>query len=105
MARDSDLDTLATVVVALVGAILVVAIVIALQAFYYSAEDRLFQDAYAQPNLEVAKVKAEQEALLTGYSLPEGAKGTIRIPIDRAMELIARESAAGRDREKVGEKP
>jgi hypothetical protein len=107
MARDNELDTLATVVVALVGAILVVVAVIALQAYYYHAEDRSFEEAYAQPNLEVVKVKAEQEELLTSYSLPDTAKGTIRIPIDRAMELVAREAAAAQaqDRGKVAEKP
>ena len=89
MARDSDLDIGATVVVALVGALLTIALVIAVQAFYYRTEDREFQEAYAQPDLQVVQVKTDQLQLLTRYSLPEGGKGTIRIPIDRAMELIA----------------
>lgn len=94
MARESDMDVTATVAISLIGALLLILSVIAVQAFYYRSEDRLYQEAYAQPNLDVAKVKAAQQALLMGYSLPEQGKGTIRIPIDRAMELIAREAAA-----------
>ncbi len=94
MASESDLDVTATVAIALIGALVLILTVIAVQAFYYRTEDRLYQEAYAQPNLDVAKVKAEQQALLVGYSLPEPGKGTIHIPIQRAMELVAREATA-----------
>jgi hypothetical protein len=89
-----ELDMTATFVVAIVGALLVIAIIVALQALYYRTEEQLFEETYAKPVLQVRKVQDEQLQLLTSYSLPDREKGRIRIPIDRAMEIVAREAAA-----------
>jgi hypothetical protein len=101
-----ELDMTATFVVALVGTLLVIAIVVALQALYYRTEEKLYDEAYAKPVLQVRKVKDEQLQLLASYSLPDRDKGRIRIPIDRAMEIVAREAAAAKmtAAEKVGGK-
>jgi hypothetical protein len=40
-------------------------------------------------NLDTADLHAREDLLLDNYSWVDRSKGTIRIPIDRAMELIA----------------
>jgi hypothetical protein len=36
----------------------------------------------------LAKIEEENKALITGYGWADQAKGTVRIPLDRAMELV-----------------
>jgi hypothetical protein len=90
-----DLDIGALAAVAAVGVLVVVLSVVLLQAFYYKTEDRAFAEAYAEPLLDVKKVTSEQLQLLSGAGqvAPEPGKGTMRIPIDRAIELVARDGA------------
>ena len=101
-----ELDMTATFVVAIVGALLVIAVIVALQALYYRTEEKLYEETYAKPVLQVRKVQDGQLQLLTSYSLPDRDKGRIRIPIDRALEIVAREAAAAKTTaaEKVGGK-
>jgi hypothetical protein len=90
-----DLDVASVVVVAVVGVLLVVALVVALEGLFYSSQDAAFQVAAAQPVLEVKKAKAEQRGLLENYLVPESGKGTLHVPIDRAITLVAQDGAAG----------
>ncbi len=89
----TDVDVLAVFVVGIVGTVLVLLAVVLLQAYYFKSQDAQSQEAYAEPLLDVKKVKNEQLGLLSDYSIPEPGKGTIRIPIDRAIEIVAREGA------------
>ena len=54
----------------------------------------------AQERYEIlAKIDEENNALTTGYGWADQAKGTVRIPLDRAMELaVAKLSAQGEPR-------
>jgi hypothetical protein len=40
------------------------------------------------------KINAENDALLAGYAWADQAKGTVRLPLDRAMELTREKLAA-----------
>jgi hypothetical protein len=93
--KDEELDFGATFFVGVVGALAIVIAVILLSGLYYRTEDRLSVEADAQPVFEVKKVVSEQQELLNGWSdvqQPDG-KRTIRVPIDRAIEIVAREGA------------
>lgn len=93
--RDKELDFGATFFAGIAGTVLIIVVILLVQAFYHRTEDQLFEEAYAQPVLEVKKVQADQLGLIGGYLVQgTGAKSTIRIPIDRAIELVAREGAA-----------
>ena len=47
----------------------------------------------------LAKIDAENKALITGYGWADQSKGTVRIPLDRAMELaVAKLAAQGEPR-------
>lgn len=47
----------------------------------------------------LAKIEEENKALITGYGWADQAKGTVRIPLERAMELtVAKLAAQGEPR-------
>lgn len=47
----------------------------------------------------LAKIEEENKTLTTGYAWADQAKGTVRIPLDRAMELtVAKLAAQGEPR-------
>lgn len=92
-----DPSALPTVVLGIVGAVLVLIIVIALETLYYGAqqgEDR--RKFVNQPSAELQSLQAEQQEQLNGYRWVDQAKGTVAIPIDRAMQLAARDLNASR---------
>lgn len=41
------------------------------------------------PNLDMRQMRAEEDALLSSYGWSDKASGTVRIPIDRAMDMLA----------------
>ncbi len=86
-------NTATILVVGLVGFILVFVIVVGLQAMYYHAEDE--QNAtkvISQAPEELSRLRAEQQELLNTYRWIDPKSGIVGIPIDRAMELVVRES-------------
>ncbi len=93
--QQGDLDIASIVAVAAIGTLLVVLLIIGVEAYFFKAQDAAYAAAYATPDLEITKVKAEQQALLNAYLVPESGKGTLHIPIDRAIELTVRDGAAG----------
>ena len=52
---------------------------------------------WSDPPADLARLRAEEDARLHGYALVDPARGVVRIPIERAMELVAAEerSAGG----------
>ncbi|MBI2840052.1 MAG: hypothetical protein HYX75_17190 [Acidobacteria bacterium] len=88
----SDPSAYGTIVVGFVGAILTVAIIIGLQALFYSVEqEENLQKVYSQSAEELARLRAEQLELLNSYRWIDREKGIVGIPIDRAMEMTVRE--------------
>ena len=45
----------------------------------------------AQPRIDLAKFRASEEELVNSYGWIDPAKGIVRIPISRAMDLVAKE--------------
>jgi hypothetical protein len=43
------------------------------------------------PPMELKEFRAGEEAILNNYSWIDPEKGTVRIPVSRAMELVAKE--------------
>jgi hypothetical protein len=93
--QQGDLDIASIVAVALIGALIVVLVIVGVEAYFFKAQEAAYAAAYATPDLEIAKVKVEQQGLLNAYLVPESGKGTLHIPIDRAIELTVRDGAAG----------
>jgi hypothetical protein len=81
-----------TFVVLAIGALLILVIVIALQAFYYNSdEEERAGKITAQVPEELARLRNQELEQLNGYRWVDQARGVASIPIDRAMELVVRE--------------
>lgn len=92
MSNQSDPDALRTVYVGAISVILTLVAVIALQAWYYQAqESEVARKAVASE--ELSALRADQFELLQSYRWVDQTKGTVSIPIDRAMELVVRDLA------------
>ena len=80
------------------GALLLFVLFAAAVQWMISATDRAAFDEEAiraKQRYEIlAKVNEANTALVTGYAWADQAKGTVRIPIDRAMELAVAKLAA-----------
>ncbi|MCU0724478.1 MAG: hypothetical protein MUE73_01610 [Planctomycetes bacterium] len=76
-----------------VGILLTVATVIALTALFNSAtEGELARKAASGPAEELRQTIEEQEEKLASYGYADREKGLVRIPIERAMELLVLEA-------------
>jgi hypothetical protein len=88
-------DTALTAVIGVATAIVLVAMVIFLQAYFYRQErgERVRKVEAVAPE-QLAQQRAEQQELLSSYRLIDGKTGVVGIPIERAMELLVREAGA-----------
>ncbi len=73
-----------------------VAVLYALQSYYYGLRDaEQHEKVLGRPNPELIKLREDERRRLTGYAKldPEGKR--VRIPIDRAMGLLAQRGRDG----------
>jgi len=93
--RYDDPDVPASAVVGVIGAILLVVIIVALQALYYSMEnEELAKKVYGQPYQALQQLDSDQLEVLNSYGWVSEPEGIAHIPIERAMELVTIEMAA-----------
>lgn len=91
--RYDDPDVPASAVVGILGAILLFVIIVGLQALFYRMEEsELERKVYDQPYQELQQLDADQLELLNSYGWVNEAEGVVRIPIERAMDVIAAEA-------------
>jgi len=97
-AQLDDPEPVSTWVVSIVGTLLIVATIVAVCCVYFIAAEREFTAKVVDaPDLGPAALKAEQQALLSGYgtyTMTDAAgkeRTTIRIPVDKAMEALVAE--------------
>jgi hypothetical protein len=92
--RYDDPNVAASAVVGFVSAILLFVIIVVLQAYFYRAEQQeLERKVYTQPYEALQQLDATQLEQINSYGWVSEADGVARIPIDRAMELVAAEAA------------
>jgi hypothetical protein len=81
------------VVIGIVGAILVFALIVAMQAVFLREEEKQRQEkVVGVPEEGIRALRADQLGALNGYRWIDEKKGVVGIPIDRAMELLVEES-------------
>jgi hypothetical protein len=97
-AQIDDPEPVNTWVVSIVGTLLIVATIVFVCCVYFIAAEREFTAKVVDaPDLGPAALKAEQEALLSGYgtyTMTDAAgkeRRTIRIPVQKAMEALVAE--------------
>jgi len=106
MAQQDRIDNLGVALVGGGGTVLLLVIVLGLQVLYYSMNDAEFarkDSPLASPEL-TAELTRQRERL-SGYRVVDAAKGIVTIPIDRAMDLVVRESTSPSSKVKTSEAP
>ncbi len=74
-----------------------VAIIIGLQAYVdHVKEEEIFQRVLQPVAEDLRALRAREDTELNSYGYVDRSKGTVRLPIARAMELLSQEYAAGR---------
>jgi hypothetical protein len=77
--------------------VLLVVAVLALQYYYDRVlEEQVFVKVQEPVAQNLVNLRAREDEALHSYRYLDREKGTIRLPIERAMELLASESAQGK---------
>jgi len=98
-----DIDLPRVVAVAVILVVIIYLSVAGLEAWFYRAQEgELQRKVYSQTPETLAKLKAQQEALLHSYRWIDQNKGTVAIPIERAMELVVKELGSARGENSLG---
>ena len=105
MERHNDLNTIKLATVGLLGALITLAIVLALQVLYYSAANEQFERKVIRATTTQSDtLLAEQAVKLTRYDWLDREKKKVAIPVDRAMELVVKELSATQSEERSNER-
>ncbi|MDM7915813.1 MAG: transmembrane domain-containing protein, partial [Candidatus Eisenbacteria bacterium] len=91
-ARTDDPNAPMTAAVGVVGAVLIFLIIVGLQALFYRwNESETRRKTWGVAPEELARATADQKEQIRSYRWVDAQKGIVTIPIDRAMELEARD--------------
>ena len=92
MRETGEPNTTLTALVGVVFAIVLFALVVALQALFYRQEvDENGRKVVAVAPEELSRLRAQQLETLHGYRYVDPKAGVVAIPIDRAVELVVRD--------------
>ncbi len=78
------------------GSILVFVVILGLQALFFNAEEAERRAKTFGPSEELTRLRATQLDRLHSYRWVDASKGVAAIPIERAMELTARDQGRSR---------
>ncbi len=77
--------------------IFLVLVLVSVQSYYDYAHDELvYQEVLKPIGPDLQGLHAREDALLGAYKFADREKGVVRLPIARAMELVAKDSADGK---------
>lgn len=92
MRETGEPNTTLTAVIGIVFALVLFALVVFLQAFFYRQEaDENTRKVVAVAPEELARLKAQQLETLHAYRFVDARAGVVAIPIDLAMDLVVRD--------------
>jgi hypothetical protein len=89
--RTSIRSILVAAVVTIV--VLVVAIILLYDYFMATGQAAIYDQSLRPESQELLELRRTEDSILTSYGLIDRDKRTYRVPITRAMELLAAESA------------
>jgi len=93
--RDAKPGAIAAVSVSILG--LLVVFIVGIYWLYVVAYQRVDQEVYSgAPSKELQAIRDREDENLHRYSYIDKERGVVRIPIDRAMEIVAAEYAEGK---------
>jgi hypothetical protein len=88
-----ELSARPIVIIGIVGCVAIFAFIVALTAVFtwYEEQELGLKNAGQAPS-ELRLSESEQQAILTQYAWVDQEKGIVRIPVERAMELMLTEA-------------
>lgn len=96
--RDISWLTLLWMGALIIGGLVV--IVIMLDSYFSLAKEQEVYELVLKPeSTQLRELRAQEQQTLTSYDVIDKQKGVYRIPIDRAMQLVADESFQARQRQ------
>lgn len=86
------------VTIFIVAFVVTLVLVIGATIVYYNFTQQMHEDevVLAKPSEELAALHAREDEQLKTYGFINKEKGVVQIPLERAMELVAREAAEGK---------
>jgi hypothetical protein len=95
---DRDEPSAAAIVVFAVGSlVLLVLTIVAIQQYFdHIWNQAVYEKILAPPSEQLRAVRGRDDWNLTHYMFLDKPSGQVRIPIDRAMELVLEDAAAGK---------
>jgi hypothetical protein len=80
------------------GSIFVLAFLVLGIQYYFDLvrEQQVYQKQLEPVSNDLLSLRAREDAQLHSYGYIDRSRGVVRIPIERAMELLAQEAAAGK---------
>ena len=89
--RDVNLTKLVSLTIATI--VLLIVILVALNEFFLSSKEQRIYEAFLRPESAALRdLRATEDEALNSYKLLDKDKGIYQIPIERAIELVAREA-------------
>jgi hypothetical protein len=89
--HDADLKPI--IIIGLVSLILLVASIILIDQYFIATRERLVNEVVLSPqSIALRELRAREDEVLNSYKIVDSQNGIYRIPIERAMELIADEA-------------
>jgi len=81
-----------------IGSVIILVVVIfALEQYFMKIwNDAVYEKVLAAPSQELQDQRNRDDWALTHYSYQDKAKGAVRIPLDRAEELVLQDAAQGK---------
>lgn len=88
-----DINLRKTIVAGTVVVVVVVSALVILSEYYLSVKEEYVYDLVLKPeSVTLRELLATEDEVLNSYKLLDSTSGTYRIPISRAMELMAEEA-------------
>ncbi len=93
--QDVSIKTLLWVGLGL-AAFIIASLILLSQFFVVEKEKQVYEAVLKPPSEQLRQLRAYEDEVLNNYAVLDRDKGVFQLPIDRAMQLIAREDSLRR---------
>ena len=97
--ESEDASTTKIIIVGIISALLLIVILIALKQYFQAATEKQVYEAVLKPeSVALRELRVKENETLNSYKIIDAQNGVYQIPIDSAMQILARESRKRDDR-------
>ncbi len=91
--ESADINVRKTVLIAVAIIVVIIISLIVLNEYFLSVKEEYVYDMVLKPeSVTLRDLRATEDEILYSYKLLDSANGLYRIPVERAMELLAEEA-------------